>query len=147
MRFHVPENIFILGMMNTADRSLALVDYALRRRFAFETLEPAFGTEYGRTAFEKYLVEKKGVDPALVRANLPIGWASSTPEDHQRQRTRPGFQIGHSYFVPGDDDKPSEAWYNHIVDTQIAPLLREYWFDSPKDVEKAVARLTADPQS
>ena len=55
-----------------------------------------------------------------------------------------GFQIGHSYFVPGDGDDPSEAWYKDIVDTQIAPLLREYWFDSPEDVEKEVARLTAD---
>ena len=55
-----------------------------------------------------------------------------------------GFQIGHSYFVPGKDDRPSETWYQHIVDTQIAPLLREYWFDSPEDVEKAVGKLTAD---
>ena len=55
-----------------------------------------------------------------------------------------GFQIGHSYFVPGDGDTPSEDWYKHIVDTQIAPLLREYWFDSPEDTQKEVARLTAD---
>ena len=143
MRFHVPENIFILGMMNTADRSLALVDYALRRRFAFETLEPAFGTEYGRTAFEKYLVEKKGVDPALV-ARICDRMGQLNEKITNDNELGPGFQIGHSYFVPGDDDKPSEAWYNHIVDTQIAPLLREYWFDSPEDVEKAVARLTAD---
>ena len=65
-RFHVPENVYILGMMNTADRSLALVDYALRRRFAFETLEPAYGTEYGRTAFEKHLTDK-GIDQDLAR--------------------------------------------------------------------------------
>ena len=56
----------------------------------------------------------------------------------------PGFQIGHSYFVPDDGDVPSDDWYTHIVATQIAPLLREYWFDSPEDVEKEVARLTAD---
>ena len=56
----------------------------------------------------------------------------------------PGFQIGHSYFVPSDGAKPSDDWYTHIVATQIAPLLREYWFDSPEDVEKEVARLTAD---
>ena len=140
-RFHVPENVFILGMMNTADRSLALVDYALRRRFAFETLEPAFG----RPEFEKYLIGK-GADPDLVRRiSERMGELNARiTNDNELGR---GFQIGHSYFVPGKGDKPSEAWYQHIVDTQIAPLLREYWFDSPKDVEKAVTRLTADPQS
>ena len=136
-RFHVPENVFILGMMNTANRSLALVDYALRRRFAFETLEPAFG----RPEFEKYLIGK-GADPDLVRRiSERLGELNARiTNDNELGR---GFQIGHSYFVPGKGDEPSEAWYNHIVDTQIAPLLREYWFDSPEDVEKAVARLTA----
>ena len=140
-RFHVPDNVFILGMMNTADRSLALVDYALRRRFAFETLEPAFG----RPDFEQYLIGK-GADPNLVhRISERMGELNTRITNDNE--LGPGFQIGHSYFVPGKNDKPSEAWYRHIVDTQIAPLLREYWFDSPKDVEKAVTRLTADPQS
>ena len=52
-----------------------------------------------------------------------------------------GFEIGHSYFVPGEGDETSDAWYEHVVDTQIEPLLREYWFDSPTDVEATVARL------
>ena len=142
-RFHVPENVYILGMMNTADRSLALVDYALRRRFAFETLEPAYGTEYGRTAFEKYLVEEKSADPDLVtRISDRMGKLNEKIRDDKELGR--GFQIGHSYFVPGAGDKPSEDWYKDIVDTQIAPLLREYWFDSPEDVEKEVARLTGD---
>ena len=142
-RFHVPENVYILGMMNTADRSLALVDYALRRRFAFETLEPAYGTEYGRTAFEKYLVEDKGADTDLVtRISDRMGKLNETIRNDKELGR--GFQIGHSYFVPGDGDDPSEAWYKDIVDTQIAPLLREYWFDAPEDVEKEVARLTVD---
>ena len=142
-RFHVPENVYILGMMNTADRSLALVDYALRRRFAFETLEPAYGTDYGRTAFKKYLVEEKSADPDLVtRISDRMGKLNETIRNDKELGR--GFQIGHSYFVPGKGDEPSDGWYKHIVDTQIAPLLREYWFDSPEDVEKEVARLTAD---
>ena len=142
-RFHVPENVYILGMMNTADRSLALVDYALRRRFAFETLEPAYGTECGRTAFKKYLVEEKSADPDLVTriSDRMRKLNESIRNDKELGR---GFQIGHSYFVPGKGDEPSDGWYKHIVDTQIAPLLREYWFDAPEDVEKEVARLTAD---
>ena len=55
-----------------------------------------------------------------------------------------GFQIGHSYFVPGDGDKPSDDWYKHVVDTRLAPLLREYWFDAPEDVETEVAQLLGD---
>ena len=142
-RFHVPDNVHILGMMNTADRSLALVDYALRRRFAFETLEPAFGTDYGRTAFAEHLTGM-GADASLVtRISDRVGALNEKISGDQE--LGPGFRIGHSYFVPSDDTEPSGTWYDHIVATQIAPLLREYWFDSPKDVAKEVARLIADP--
>ena len=141
-RFHVPENVFILGMMNTADRSLALVDYALRRRFAFETLEPAYGKDCGRPEFEKYLTGK-GAHPELARRISDRMDKLNETIRNDKELGR-GFQIGHSYFVPGDGDTPSEDWYKHIVDTQIAPLLREYWFDSPEDAQQEVARLTAD---
>ena len=141
-RFHVPENVFILGMMNTADRSLALVDYALRRRFAFETLDPAYGKDFGRAEFEKYLTDK-GAHPELAR-RISDRMDKLNETIRNDEELGPGFQIGHSYFVPGDSDTPSEDWYKNIVDTQIAPLLREYWFDSPKDVQKQVDRLTAD---
>ena len=141
-RFHVPTNVHLLGMMNTADRSLALVDYALRRRFAFETLEPAYGTKYGRDAFEKHLASK-GADPSLAgRICDRMGKLNEKiAKDKELGR---GFRIGHSYFVPGDGDVPSEDWYRHVVDTQIAPLLREYWFDAAEDVERDVAKLTDD---
>ncbi|MDD9961753.1 MAG: AAA family ATPase [Gammaproteobacteria bacterium] len=137
--FHVPSNVYILGMMNTADRSLAVVDYALRRRFAFETLKPAFATDYGRERFKRHL-EAKGATPGLIaRISDRIGQLNKKISEDKELGV--GFQIGHSYFVPGDGDEPSEDWYRHIVDTQIVPLLREYWFDSPKDVETEVARL------
>ncbi len=137
-RFHVPENVFILGMMNTADRSLAMVDYALRRRFAFETLEPAFG----HLAFKKHLTEK-GADPELVH-RISERMAKLNERIRNDQELGPGFQIGHSYFVPGEGDEPSDDWYKHVVNTRIAPLLREYWFDAPEDVEKEVAQLLDD---
>ena len=141
-RFHVPANVHLLGMMNTADRSLALVDYALRRRFAFETLEPAYGTEYGREAFEKHFADK-GADRSLARRICQRMGKLNEKIATDKELGR-GFRIGHSYFVPGDGDAPSEDWYRHVVDTQIAPLLREYWFDAAEDVETDVARLTAD---
>ena len=141
-RFHVPANVHILGMMNTADRSLALVDYALRRRFAFETLEPAYGTNYGRTAFEEHLVTRDAPANLARRITDRVAKLNETIRDDKELGR--GFQVGHSYFVPDDGDEPSEDWYRRIVDTQIAPLLREYWFDSPEDVEKEVDRLTAD---
>ena len=137
--FHVPANVYILGMMNTADRSLALVDYALRRRFAFETLEPAYGEDYGRAEFEKYLTAK-GANPNLA-TRISDRMAKLNDTIRSDKELGRGFQIGHSYFVPVDGDVPSEDWYKDIVETQIAPLLREYWFDSPGDVEKEVARL------
>ena len=141
-RFHVPANVHILGMMNTADRSLALVDYALRRRFAFETLEPAYGTDYGRNAFEEYLTPKCA-DPTLPRRICDRMGTLNKIIRGDRELGR-GFEVGHSYFVPDDGDEPTEDWYRHIVDTQIVPLLREYWFDSPEMVKEAVGGLTAD---
>ena len=125
--------------MNTADRSLAVVDYALRRRFAFEALKPAFATDYGREQFKRHL-EAKGATPELIaRISGRIGQLNKKISEDKELGE--GFQIGHSYFVPQDGDEPSDDWYRHIVDTQIAPLLREYWFDSPKDIETEVAKL------
>ena len=142
-RFHVPPNVYILGMMNTADRSLALVDYALRRRFAFETLEPAYGTQSGSEAFREYLINKKRADPELVTL-IVERMARLNERIRDDKELGRGYRIGHSYFVPDDREEPSEDWYRQIVNTQIAPLLREYWFDSPEEVENEVRRLTAD---
>ena len=132
-RSSVPENVYFLGLMNTADRSLAIVDYALRRRFAFETLRPAYGTQ----KFRDYLLEAE-VDLAIVdridRNLLALNKDISNDKD-----LGPGFQIGHSYFVP--DESADEQWYRNVVDTQIEPLLREYWFDSPAHVDELAENL------
>lgn len=137
-RFYVPPNLHVLGLMNTADRSLAVVDYALRRRFAFETLEPAFGKE----KFRRFLVDKRGVaeefaekiDRRLEELNERIAGDSELGR---------GFCIGHSYFVPGEGEGVSQEWYEEVVRTQIEPLLAEYWFDSPDKAKKAVEELLA----
>ena len=132
-RFSVPDNVHLLGLMNTADRSLAIVDYALRRRFAFETLEPAYGTR----KFREYLLEAE-VDRVLVD-RIDRNLSALNERIRRDKDLGSGFQVGHSYFVP--EESADEHWYLGIVDTQIAPLLREYWFDRPEEVERRVEEL------
>ena len=136
-RFWVPENVYLLGMMNTADRSLAMVDYALRRRFAFIPLRPEFQSE----RFADYLVDH-GVTEDLVRTIETRMTALNDKIAQDRQNLGPGFEIGHSYFVPtGEEETLDRGWYEGIVKSEIEPLLREYWFDQPDRVEKAVSEL------
>ena len=132
-RFFVPANVHILGLMNTADRSLAMVDYALRRRFAFETLKPAYHTE----KFREYLMVA-GVDPPLID-RIVKEMSEINRRIREGKDLGPGFQIGHSYFVPSDTT--DEVWFHTIVDTQIEPLLREYWFDRPEHVDELLTAL------
>ena len=133
--FHIPDNLYILGLMNTADRSLALVDYALRRRFAFETLVPAFDSK----AFKSYLTHAK-VEPELCD-RIVTKFVALNKEIANDNDLGHGFQIGHSYFVPGEETILNDNWYNNIVDTQIAPLLREYWFDRSGEAKKRIDEL------
>lgn len=131
-RFFVPENVYLLGMMNTADRSLAMVDYALRRRFAFFPLKPAFGSE----TFSAFLLDN-GVEESLVRLIDQRFRTLNQSIREDAQNLGPGFEIGHSYFVPsGEETALDEQWYRSIVRTQILPLLREYWFDRPQVLAK-----------
>jgi 5-methylcytosine-specific restriction protein B len=136
-RFYIPENLHFIGMMNTADRSLAMVDYALRRRFRFETLQPEFDSE----GFEVFL-NKVGAEPELVKKivgrmnalNVKIACSKSLG---------PGYKIGHSYFCPPKDTTPNEAWYRRVIKTEIVPLIKEYWFDDEAKVEKEQSALLA----
>ena len=134
-RFSVPDNVHILGLMNIADRSLAMVDYALRRRFAFVELRPA----YRREEFREYLLA------AEVERHLVDRIEDSMSEINKKIREDkdlgPGFEIGHSYFVPDDEDSADEDWFDHIVSTQIEPLLREYWFDRSDQVDELLKKL------
>ena len=122
----VPENLFIIGMMNTADRGLALIDYALRRRFAFFEMEPAL--EHPR------FLEQLGNsgDPhmaALVEVTKQVNKdiaADAALGD--------GFRIGHSYFCGASDARL-------VFRYELAPLVKEYWFDDPKKVKQELDKL------
>lgn len=128
----VPPNLHIIGTMNTADRSLALVDYALRRRFAFVDVPSA--VEHAR--FRAHL-EARSVDPTVQ------DWITTRiPDLNKRIRDDAnlgsGFAIGHSYFCSGGTD---ERWYDRVIRHEILPLLREYWFDAPDQVEAIETEL------
>jgi hypothetical protein len=123
-RFFVPENVYLLGMMNTADRSLSIVDYALRRRFSFASLDPMFTSE----RFRVFLVDR-GVPEALVAMITTRMTALNKVISEDRANLGPGYRIGHSFFVPAKDFKYDAGWYRRIIETEIYPLLNEYWFD------------------
>jgi len=125
--FYIPENLYLIGTMNTADRSLAMVDYALRRRFIFVDMKPNFGDK-----FQEHL-SKEGVDTRLIdiiierlnNLNKQISEEIGLGDD---------FQIGHSYFChPKNGD---EEWFKNIIRYEIIPLLREYWFDKKNKVQE-----------
>lgn len=122
--FSVPKNVHIIGMMNTADRSLALMDYALRRRFAFFDFPPAFESQ----GFKKYLEEKKSSKlNRLITSVLSLN--SAIKEDESLGE---GFRIGHSYFC--SDEDITDPWLKSVVEYEIIPLIKEYWFDEPSKV-------------
>lgn len=131
--FSVPTNVHIIGMMNTADRSLAMLDYALRRRFAFVELRPAFDSD----GFRKYCA---GLDnsrfEALVREVESLNRAIAEDESLGE-----GFCIGHSYFCNMEADSCTDEALASIVDYELIPMLKEYWFDEPGKVREWTDRL------
>lgn len=134
--FHIPANVFLLGMMNTADRSLSLVDYALRRRFAFIGLEPQFAS----AAFAPHL-KSLGVDSKTIERVVTGMAALNEAIASDKTNLGPGFQIGHSFFTPSTPIASSDHWFETIVETEIRPLLEEYWFDEPKKADEWRGRL------
>ncbi|MDN4984296.1 DUF3578 domain-containing protein [Bradyrhizobium sp. WYCCWR 13022] len=137
-KFYVPENLFIIGMMNTADRSLSMVDYALRRRFAFVTLSPQFSSP----RFRQYLLAGE-IPEAIVDRITSRMIELNDAIANDTINLGPGFQIGHSFFVPEDDSSYTDGWYERIIETEIRPLLEEYWFDDPKKAADWRERLLA----
>ena len=129
--FTVPQNVRIIGMMNTADRSLALMDYALRRRFAFFDFAPAFCSE----GFKNYLAEKNSQKlESLITAVESLNNTISSDES-----LGDGFRIGHSYFCT--DGEITDEWLKSVVEYEVIPLIKEYWFDEPTKVRDWSATL------
>lgn len=124
--FSVPKNLHIIGMMNTADRSLALIDYALRRRFSFFTMEPGFDTD----GFKKY--QQKLNSPVFDKLIDRV--KDLNDEILKDDSLGSGFCIGHSYFC--NLDACTNEVLLDIVDFDILPMLNEYWFDEPSKVER-----------
>lgn len=134
MHFYIPENLFLIGTMNTADRSLAMVDYALRRRFRFITLKPELN--------EKFLsfLEKKNVSQS-VRGKIVEKIRNLNKKISEDSNLGPGFTIGHSYFTPMEKVTNSEEWYRTIIDNEIDPLLHEYYFDDESKAKELIEEL------
>lgn len=124
-KFSVPKNVYIIGMMNTADRSLAMLDYALRRRFAFFELAPAFETD----GFKKY--QKTIGNEKFNRLILTVEQLNDDIENDETLGR--GFKIGHSYLCTSTDI--DDAWLENVVDYELVPLLNEYWFDESSKVK------------
>ncbi|GFR36681.1 AAA family ATPase [Thermobrachium celere] len=135
-KFFIPKNIYIIGTMNTADRSLALVDYALRRRFSFIDIEPAFKTD----SFKNYL-DSNGVSLSCIEKIINSMEEINNEILKDKVNLGRGYQIGHSYFcnIEGkveDEDK----WLKRIINNEIIPLLREYWFDDEDKVKELIEK-------
>lgn len=127
-RFSIPDNLFIIGTMNTADRSLSIVDYALRRRFVFYPVKPAFGKQ----TFKKYLMEKNSLSEEQVEfINKKIISLNKNIEEYLGE----GFNIGHSYFINKLDPDNFEESFDDIVKYQIIPTLEEYFYDDEKKID------------
>lgn len=130
-QFFVPDNLYIIGMMNTADRSLAMIDYALRRRFSFYPMKPGIDTKGFMDEIQKHDDPRvaKVVD-AVKKLNERITADDSLGE---------GFCIGHSYFC---GDNQSDDWIENVVKFEICPMLDEYWFDNKEKCDDEKKRLT-----
>lgn len=128
MPFSVPENLYIIGMMNTADRSLAMIDYALRRRFSFFEIEPGFNSE-GFSEYQKGFANE--TFDALIEQIKQLN--KEITEDKSLGR---GFQIGHSYFCGREAGDCTDEWMRSVVEFDILPMLSEYWFDESSKLQR-----------
>ena len=133
--FYIPKNLYIIGTMNTADRSLTMIDYALRRRFSFITLEPAFENK----KLENYLINDEGIDDEFATriTQMYVQLNQFIIDTFKNDN----FVIGHSYFVNQLDRDRLESSYNEIVQYEIKPLLEEYFFGEKEKIDEALKKV------
>lgn len=136
-RVFIPGNLYVIGTMNIADRSLALVDLALRRRFAFVNLEPRLGSVWKAWVGKNYGIDGGFLDE-IERRISALNEQISADASLGRQ-----FRVGHSYVTPpvGSQIADARRWFIHVVNTEIGPLLDEYWFDAGEKAQEARRRL------
>ena len=133
---YLPPNLHVVGTMNIADRSLALVDLALRRRFAFIDLKPEIGERW-----KAWVREQCGFDDAIL-SDIQERMSSLNEIIEADPKLGRQFQIGHSYVTPppGVETDPG-TWYRDVVESEIGPLLDEYWFDEPSKAQREREKL------
>ena len=136
-RVFIPTNLYVIGTMNIADRSLALVDLALRRRFAFIDLEPIFGKPWRDWVHNQCRIDLD------ILTDIEKRIQSLNNEISADTNLGPQFRIGHSYVTPpsGTPIDDGRKWFRQVVETEIGPLLDEYWFEAPDKAEQARQRL------
>ncbi len=140
----VPPNLFVIGTMNVADRSLALVDFALRRRFAFIDLQPNLGDKWKNWVNKETHIPKEFLEKIGQRIRQLNDTITNDPSLGEQ------YKIGHSYFTPdgntiaADYKEDYTAWYKEVIKTEIEPLLREYWFDAPDEAKKEAEKLSEE---
>ncbi|MFN4088821.1 MAG: AAA family ATPase [Alphaproteobacteria bacterium] len=136
-RVHVPRNLYVIGTMNIADRSLALVDLALRRRFAFINLEPQFNGLWRRWCADRCHMPTDTI--ALIERRMN----ALNDEIAQDRSLGAQYRIGHSYVTPGAGSSITDPqrWFADVARTEIIPLLDEYWFDAQDKAKAAGQRL------
>ena len=136
-RFFVPANLYVIGTLNLADRSLSPLDYALRRRFAFATLEPQFGPP-----LRQFLAARQV--PAALAEHLCDRMAALNQAIADDPELGPDFEIGHSYFCqPPDNPAEAAAWLRLVFEQEIGPLLADYWREQPATAAAQLRKLLA----
>ena len=129
-RVFIPENLYVIGTMNIADRSLALVDLALRRRFALVDLEPTFGDSWSKWVHGNFSINHD------ILSEIENRIRTLNDVIKNDKSLGPQFRVGHSYVTPTTHIADPRNWFQQVVNTEIGPLLEEYWFDNLEEAEK-----------